>query len=111
MSFQDDVQKTMDEESPFFKAIVLKKYVFQFVGYRMLTPEDKLFSEKQTNYEFTLLDLDTGKEKMWTTGAVSVLQQMITKGIQENDIFSVVKTGETGKGKKYWEINKVEQEK
>lgn len=109
MSFLDDVKKTLNDSSPYFKAEVLKEYTFQFIGYRLLQPGDDLYREDSPTYEFTLLDIETGKEKIWTTSSRNVLQQMIDEGIQEKDYFTVTKTGETGKGKKYWVIKKVDK--
>ena len=109
MSFLKEAKKVMDEDGPFFRPEVLKEYKFQMVSARRLGKNDRLYDEKAPKWEFTLLDTENGKEKTWTTGG-QVINDMIFFQIDEGDYFSVVKTGETGKGKKYWDIKKINPE-
>ena len=106
MSFLNEAKNVMEADSPFFKAEVLREYKFLLVSTRVLTDQDKLYDEKAPKWEFTMQDLETGKQKIWTTGG-QVVRDMIALEIDEGDSFSIVKTGDIGKGKRYWKINKL----
>lgn len=107
MAFLEDAKKSLVEDSIFFSgAEPLKIYKFQLLDARKLNEKDNLYESNSVKWEFKLLDVEMNKEKIWTTGGGAV-KDMVEQEIKEGSIFTVMKTGNTGKGKKYWEIKKV----
>jgi hypothetical protein len=105
MSYVEAVKKDLAESGKWFKAEPLKVYTLRLINVRRLEEGDKFYKPDSSAYEITLLDWETNKEKVWTTGSVKVMAQLVGQDILEGDTFELTRTGDN---KNYWKIKKVD---
>lgn len=97
----------LKEDLPYFSAKtaeVLKEYKFQFLSHRELDESDKFYNPEMLKFEITMLDANSGREKVWTVNP-SLIRRFESEGIVPNDYFIAMRTGDLGAD--FWKIKKI----